>query len=43
MSLFDSFKIKTSKPNVIISVKDSFIYAKTMQKTKMTFLIVDKI
>ena len=43
MSLFDSLKIKISTLNFSISVKGSLIYAKTMQKTKMAFLIVDKL
>jgi len=43
MSLFNSFRIKISKLNVIISVKHSLIYAKTMQKIEILFLIVDKI
>jgi len=41
MSLFDSFKIKISTLNFFISVKDSFIYAKTMQKAEMPLLMAD--
>jgi len=43
MSLFNSFRIKISQLNVIISVKDSLFHAKTMQKTEMPILIVDKL